>query len=85
MVGQPCPTPNKLKDYRFERTPNYEPARGAHMSLAYPADHSPPSSAEIANGLEKYLCLPMYVNGVTFTFTRIGGSFWPTTRILIIM
>jgi hypothetical protein len=26
VVGQSCPTPNKLKEYRFERTPNYEPA-----------------------------------------------------------
>ena len=63
MVGQPCPTPNKVKDYRFERTPKYEPAQGTHMSLAYPADHSPSSSAEVASGLEKYLCLHEHVMG----------------------
>jgi hypothetical protein len=65
MVDQPCPTPNKLKDYLCEGTPNYGPARGAHMSLAHPADHIPSSSAEIANGLEmeKYFCLHMHVMG----------------------
>jgi hypothetical protein len=63
MVGLPCPTPNNLKDCRFERTPNYELVRGAHMSLAYTADHSPFSSAEVADELEKYLCLHMHVMG----------------------
>jgi hypothetical protein len=35
---QPFPWPKKCNEYGFEEAPNYQPARGAHISRAVPAD-----------------------------------------------